>query len=404
MKKIWIINHYAEVPPYGKYTRHFTFAKKLVQRGHSVEIFTASTVHNTNINYIENNQKVLDKIIEGIPVHFIKARSYLGNTLGRIGNILDYFMGVMEVTKSYGAPDIVYCSSPHPLNWIAAYRVAKRHHAQLIAETRDLWPETFVSMGKIGKYHPVALVLYAIEKFIYKRADTLIFTLQGGRDYLKERKIDREEVYYINNGIEVEEYQNNQLNHEYMDLDLDSDEYFKVIYTGALGQANQVKTILEAAKIVKDDCPKMMFIIFGDGYQENELKSYAQENNLTNVRFKGKVEKKYIPSILSKSNLNIITGKALSIYRYGVSLNKIPEYLAAKKPILSNMKVGYDIITETEAGIVVSPENSSDLAKGLREFYNMDSLCYNEISTNASKALKMYDFEYLTDLLEGSFK
>ena len=114
-----MINHYAEVPPYGKYTRHFAFAKKLVKRGYDVDIFTASTVHNTDVNYIRDDRKVLDKEIDNIPIHFVKAGDYLGNTKSRIANMLDYFLGVQSITKNYSAPDIVYCSSPHPLNWIA---------------------------------------------------------------------------------------------------------------------------------------------------------------------------------------------------------------------------------------------------------------------------------------------
>lgn len=402
--KIWIINHYAEVPPFGKYTRHFVFAKKLRERGYDVDIFTASTVHNTKINYVKDKLPVLDEIIEGVPVHFIRTRDYLGNTRGRIGNMIDYFLGVQSVTKKYGIPDIVYVSSPHPLNWIAAKRIAKRYGARLVAETRDLWPETFVGMGKIKKNHPVALALYRLEKYFYKKADALIFTFPGGNDYLIEKGITRKNVYYVNNGIDLIEFEKDKEKHIYHDDDLENNEEFKVIYTGALGQANQVKTILEAALLLQDQYPQIRFYIFGDGYEEPELRSFVDEMGLTNVKFKGKVEKKFIPSILSKSNLNVITGKALPMYKYGVSLNKIPEYLASGKPILSNLRIGHDVIKEYDAGMVVPPENPSELARGIKEICEMDVSCYNLLCSNALKAAKLYDFEQLTNVLEGSFK
>ena len=401
--KIWIINHYAEVPPFGKYTRHFVFAKKLIERGYDVDIFTASTIHNTSVNYIKDSDPVLDQVIEGVPVHFIKTRDYFGNTGGRVGNILDYFLGVQSVTKEYGSPDVVYASSPHPLNWVAAMRIAKKHHARLVVETRDLWPETFVGMGKMNQNHPVALALYKLEKYIYKKADALVFTFPGGKEYLIEKGISRESVYYVNNGIDMVEFNKNLLNHVFQDKDLDNQGTFKVIYTGALGQANQVITILEAALLLKDAKTNIEFYIFGDGYQEKELIKYAKGNNLKNVYFKGKVEKKYIPSILSKSDLNVITGKALPMYKYGVSLNKIPEYLASGKPILSNMEVGHDVIEECNAGLVVEPEDPQSLAKGIVKIFDMDSSCYNQLCVNALEAAKRYDFERLTDALEGSF-
>lgn len=403
MPKIWIINHYAEVPPYGKYTRHFSFAKKLLERNYTVDIFTASTVHNTRINYIEDKARSLDLMIEHVPVHFVRTRDYHGNTFSRIWNIFDFFLGVQKVVKKYDSPDIIYSSSPHPLNWIASYRIAKKRGAKLVIETRDLWPETFVSMGKLSRYNPFAFFLYLIEKFCYTKADALIFTFQGGNEYLKKRGIIRENVYYINNGIDLNDYSKKLLIDNFEDEDLDRNDIFKVIYTGALGQANEVGTILEAANLMKCDYPEIKFFIFGDGYLEKELKEYKERKELDNVYFKGKVSKKYIPSILSKSSLNLITGKALPIYQYGVSLNKIPEYLASGKPILSNMQVGYDIIVEANAGAVVDPENPLKLFEGILSFYKMEKKEYDKLCANAKDAALKYDMDRLTDSLESAF-
>lgn len=404
MKSIWIVNHYAEVPPYGKYTRHIEFAKRLAKRGHRVKIFTASTIHNTNVNLVKENQKELIESIDGVEVHFIRSRDYYGNTGSRAMNMLDYFFGILRITKDLEAPDIIYASSPHPLNWVAAWRLSKRFNCKFVAETRDLWPETFVGMKKMKASHPVALTLYALERYIYKNADGLIFTFEGGVDYLEEKHISNKRVFYINNGIDLKEFSRLSKECIFRDKDLDNSSKFNVVYTGALGQANQVITVLKLAEKLKESHPRLQFLIFGDGYLKNELETFKGKNGLENVIFKGKVEKKYIPSILSRSDVNIVTGQELPMYKFGVSLNKIPEYLAAGRPILSDLKVGYDIISNTDSGIVVPTGEIDLLAEALIRIYSSDLIWYNNIRKNAREAAKRYDFEYLVDILEGSFE
>ena len=51
-KDIWIINHYAVPPELGSLVRHFFFAKNLKDK-YNFEIFTSSSIHNTEIEIIE---------------------------------------------------------------------------------------------------------------------------------------------------------------------------------------------------------------------------------------------------------------------------------------------------------------------------------------------------------------
>lgn len=76
MKTVWIINHYAEPPEVGKYLRHFNFARKLKEK-YKVKIFTASTVHNTDVNIIEDGKSYVEKTIDGVDFVFIKLLGIL---------------------------------------------------------------------------------------------------------------------------------------------------------------------------------------------------------------------------------------------------------------------------------------------------------------------------------------
>jgi len=402
MKEIWIINHYGEPPTVGTNTRHYNFALELIERGYDVKIFSASAIHRTNINYINGNKNFFEKEIEGVPFVFVRTCNYKGNGAKRIKNMFQYSIRLLQVTKQkLKKPDIIYASSPHPLTWLAGYRLAKFYNARFIAETRDLWPETFVAMGKIKKNSIPARVLYNIEKFVYNKADKLIFTFPGGKDYVESIGLDSSKVIYINNGVDNEQFNKNKLINDFKDSDLDNKSVFKILYTGSMGIANSLNYLIQAAEIIQHRGFKdIRFILFGDGYQRKELEGYVVSNNLSNVVFKGLVEKKYIPSILGKSDLNVFTGKHIYLYKYGLSLNKIFEYFASGKPTLSNIECGYDLLKKYNCGITVKGGSAEALAEGILKFYNMPKEEYNIYCKNAIKAAKDFDFKILTDKLE----
>ena len=399
VKNIWMLNHYASESG----GRHRKFAENLNKRGYKVKVFAASTIHNTNKNRIESSNKYLNKNVNGVAFIFIRASSYIGNGKKRIKNMIDYALGLLSVSKKFeeNKPDVIYASSVHPLTWLAGYRLAKRYNTKFIAETRDLWPETLIAMGQIKRNSIPAKILYALEKFIYKRADKLIFTFEGGKDYVKDIGLDISKARYINNGVDLEEFNRNKEEYIYKDIDLDKTDTFKIIYTGSMGQANELSYLVDAAKIIQDrGIENIQFILFGDGYQRSKLEEYIERNSVTNMLFKGRVEKRYIPYILSKSNLNIFTGKHIYLYKYGLSLNKMFEYFASGKPTLSNIECGYDNIEKYKCGITVEGGSSEALAEGILNFYNMPKEDYNKYCDNALKAAKDFDFKILTDKLE----
>ena len=121
---------------------------------------------------------------------------------------------------------------------------------------------------------------------------------------------------------------------------------------------------------------------------------------MDNLIFKGRVDKKYIPFILSKGNLNIIVGKDINLYKYGLSPNKIFDYFASGRPVLSNVECGYDLLEKYNCGITVKGDSPKALADGILKFYNMPKEEYNKYCQNALKASEDFDFKTLTDKLE----
>lgn len=404
-KTVWIFNHYAHGTYFNKGGRHYWFAKNLLKKGYEPTIFCASTRHNSDMSVDIPGGTYQLKSVEKIPYVFVKTTKYK-NGIERIKNMWNFYKNLYpssaEYGKEYGKPDVILASSVHPLTLLAGIKIAKKYNVPCICEIRDLWPETIVQYGTLKKNSLVAKLLYKGEKWLYNKADKLIFTIPGGKDYVEEIGLSSSKVRYINNGVDLEEYNKNKEEFIYSDEHLDNPSTFKILYTGSMGVANELTYLVQAAeKVQEKGIDNIQFILFGNGSQRGKLKEYVQNKGLTNIVFKEKVEKKFIPNILSKSDLNVFTGKHIPLYKYGLSLNKLFDYIASGKPTLSNIESGYDILVKHDCGKSVKGGSVEALVDGILEFYNMDQKEYDQYCENSLTAIQNYDFKILTDKLEA---
>lgn len=398
---IWIINHYAMPPEYEMRLRTIMMAKYLQEFGHNVKIFCASTIHNTDTNLIDKNGPLfIEKNYNGLEYVHIKTSEYAGNGFTRVKNMIEFPLKLIKVSKKMNEnPDVIVCDlgallAPLP------YFISKKKKARFIFEVRDLWPESIIEYKKLSRKNILVKMMYVIEKWMYKKSEKIVFTMEGGRDYIIEKGwdkvIDLSKVHHINNGVDLDSFNENKARFILNDDDLNNDDTFKVIYVGSIRLANNVKKIVEAAKIIQDrGFNSIQFLIYGEGSDRVPLMNFCKENNISNVKFKGQVEKRLIPYILSKSDLNILHFEQNSLKKYGGSLNKMFEYFASGKPTLSDCEFGYDIINRYKAGVSKDITQSEQLSEEILKFYEMDEKQYGEFCSNALKAANDYDYKSL---------
>ena len=393
--------------------RHYWFADNLAKNGYNPVIFCSNQFHETTDQIDLENKKYKIDGSGKFPFVFVKSSPYKGNGISRIFNMFSFYKNLLSITKNYvkqhEKPDVILASSVHPLTLVAGIKIAKRYKIPCICEMRDLWPEAIFEYGALKKNSLIGKILRLGEKWIYKRANALIFTKEGDTDYLKERKwdsaqggaINLNKCHYINNGVDLEAFDYNKEYYITNDDDLENDDVFKVIYTGAIRKVNNLRIIVEVAKELKDN-DEVKFLIWGNGDELEELKMYVKQENLKNISFKGYVEKKYIPYILSKSSVNMLHYQYTPILRFGTSENKIFDYLASGKPVLRTMKTNYDFITESNSGKSIEEQTIDNIKNAVLDFYKMayeQKELYNEMCINARKTAEEYDFKLLTKKL-----
>lgn len=403
-KTIWIFNHYAISPFIGGITRHYDLAEELAKKGYDVYIFASSFDHKTRKETKKRNKLFEVEDINGVKFVWIRTFPYQKNDLKRIINIFSYALNLLRVLKKFTPPKTIIASSFHPLTWIVGYLAAKKTKAKFIAEVRDFWPQSAIDLGAISENGIITKILRKIESFIYTKAENIIVLFPKAYEYIKERGTDPEKVVYIPNGTSVERFDKLKvvINDEVEQILNEHKNYFKAVYVGALGLANAMETIVKAAKLVQDKVKDIHFIIVGDGPEKEKLMDMKRELGIENIFFYPPVPKTAIPYLLNNIDICLVSMHDLAVYKYGISLNKLFDYLCAAKPTIFAGKVANDIIKEAEAGISVPPYDADKFAQAVIGVYNLPEEKRMIMGENGRKYFKeKHDMSILAEKLES---
>lgn len=408
------MNHYASNMYRDKAGRHYWFADQLKKRGYDVTVFCSTSLVSGEELLNTGRMKYSVEYADEIPFVFVKTIPAKGNGIKRIENMFLFYKNLFPTTKDYsakyGKPDVIIASSVHPLTMLAGIQIAKKMKIPCVCEIRDLWPEAIFSFGKTTEKSLLGRFLIAGEHWIYKNANALIFTKEGDTDYLKEKRwttaqggnIDLKKCHYINNGVDIIACDERRQKMQLDDSDLLDSSKFNVTYVGTIRPVNNVGNLLDTAKIISayDGYDDVQFLIYGDGSQLEEIKERVIKEKIDNVKIKGYVNRQYVPYVLSKSSINILN-YAQNQYNWtrGNSSNKLFEYMASGKPIISTVHMGYSIINRYNCGVELDEDTPEALSEQIIRFHDMGESERKQIGINASEGAKDFDFGVLTEKL-----
>ena len=404
-KKVYIISHYAEAPAYGKFSlNHWEKARKFIEHGYDVKVFASSFVHNTDINFINDGKTYIEKDEDGVPFVYVKTRSYKNSRVKRVFNMIDFAVNTYKAMQKIGRADMVIVSMPHPLACLSGMIWANKHKIPFICEVLDLWPESIVTYAGYSRENVLIKLLYKFEKYLYKKASGLIFSWEGGYDYIIDKKWDKDipndKFHYVNIGVDIEKFNKDLSENNFTDKDLDDADTFKIVYCGAIRQANDIGTLVDSAKEIQNRglADKIKFIIYGDGNERKTLEERCKNEHINNVTFKGFVAKNRVPCILTRSDVNVLNLKESSTQKYGNSSNKLFEYFAAGNPVVTNIDEGkYPIVSKYNCGIVLKDRGASAYADAIEHLYHCSKEELAEYQTKAKLAANEFDTDKLNE-------
>ena len=369
--RILLINHYAGSVEHGMEYRPFYLAREWVRLGHEVVVVAASFTH------LRSRAPRLvgtwtSENIEGVRYVWVRTPSYRGNGLRRVLNMVVFIGRLLMDAGRIGenfCPRVTIASSTYPLDIVPAYRITKNSGGKLVFEVHDLWPLTAVELGGMSPRHPFIRVLQRAEDFAYRKADGVVSLLAGAKGYMVERGMSPEKFAYIPNGIDPSEWEAGgggiPDQHGEVLSRLKNESRFIVGYTGGHGVSNALSYFVEAAVHLVGF--RVTLVLVGHGPEKDALIRRARDLGLANVVFLSPVRKTSIPSLLAEMDALYLGWQRKPIYRYGISPNKILDYMMAGKVIVHANAATNDPVAECGCGISVPPEDSRGIAAAIRE-------------------------------------
>ena len=360
---ILLIHEIFVTPDEGGGTRHYELAKYLIQMGHKV------TVIASDVDYLSGNKKTKKREIkEGIEIIYVLTLSSVHKSfLGRGLAFLSFsFSSFFEALKVRGF-DVVIGTSPPLFQAITSLVIAKLKRKKFVYEVRDLWVDFARELGVVRNKFILNL-LKKFENLLYKKADLIIVNSPGFLPFILS-SISKDKVILIPNGVNTEDFDEAIEKDRELEYKLGISGKFVIMYAGNLGVANDIDTILNAARLLKDIID-IVFVLIGGGIRKDEIKKRIKTEEMENVIVLDPVSKKEIPKVISLADVCLATIKNTPLLQV-VYPNKVFDYMASGKPtILTIGGVIRNVIEESNGGIYVPPGNPEKSKGAILNYYS----------------------------------
>lgn len=386
---ILYIHQYFKTPSEPGGTRSFWVAKKLVESGHRVIMLTTKE---------NQSQSVVRENIEGIEV--IYMRNSYSNKMGVTRRLISFirfmFLSSWIGLKQKNIHLVIATSTPLTIG-VPALILKKLKRIPYIFEVRDLWPEVPIQMGGLNNKLLQNLAVW-FERVIYKNAKHIITLSPGMFNGVVKHSVDKIKVSMIPNMAKTDKFWPRKSNDKLCNkLGISADK-FNVIHFGAMGIANGLEYIIQAAKVAQDqNVNNLEFIFLGDGKVENSLKCMVNNLKLNNVTFLGSYPMSETSDIVNCCDVSLVTFADIPILRTN-SPNKLFDSLSAGKPIIVN-SCGWtkEMVEQNKCGLYADPSSPEELLKQIIYLKNNQDIC-SEMGINSRLlAERKYDKSILCD-------
>lgn len=373
--------------------RPYYLGQQWLKQGHDVMVVAADYSHLRKKN--PSCIGLVNDIIGGIRYLFLKTPKYKGNGIWRVLNIFAFVAWLFVLIPYFliWKPDVVVASSTHPLDVLPAWLLARISGAKVIHEVHDLWPLTLTEIGGLSRLNPFVRLLQFAEDFSYRHVDRVVSMLQTAFPYMKEHGLSFDRFCFVPNGVLIEEWQTLTPLPLEIAVAIQKEKeqrHFIIGYAGSMGVSNSLDTLISAFSMLRD--LPVSLILLGHGPERDLLQKKAQEAG-GKVLFFPPIDKSQIPSFLNEVDANFIGAPRSSLYRFGVSPNKLLDYMMAGKPIIYAIDAGNNWVADAQAGITVPPEDVAGLVDGIKALASMDAQVLLEMG-NRARAMVMKDFRY----------
>ena len=385
--KILIVSQYF----YPENFRINDLALELKKRGHEITVLTGLPNYPKG-EYFEgyDDTKNCDEVWNDIPVYRCKLRP---RKTGSVNLIRNYVSFVIEANKKLKKLqnrdfDLIYVFEVSPITVaLPAIKLKKKKNIPIIINIQDLWPENIVAVTGMTNSIIIGLVNKMVN-YIYRHCDLILTASPSFVSKIQERIKDKDKVRYWP--------QYSTVNKTDEEVSIYNKDYFNIVFTGNIGEAQGIDLAIETAKVLKNK--KICWHFVGEGRSKEKLEKLVNEYEINDrVKFHGFHPEKEIPKYLKGADAALLILKPNPVFEMTIPA-KLQTYLACGVPILGCVSgEGKRIIEESKAGIVSEDISVDGLVKVCNQFielpndllneYKERSYCYGKSNFNKNKLI-----------------
>lgn len=394
---LWIINHYADTPQ-RQVTRSYDIAKCLVEKGYRVTIFASSFNH-----YSFQEEKLFSREqwkledYNGVRFAWIRTFPYTRNNWRRFLNLFGFSVRVFILgLQMKEKPNVIMGKVFHPLAPLVAYLLSRIKKCVFFFEIGDLWPQTLIEIGGFSPRNPVVIMLRHLEKFLCKKAKRIVVLLPYAKEYLLSHGIAEGKIFWLPNGVDSSYYK------EIAPYNGNLSNPIKIMYLGGITHCHSIRNMISSAEMLQREYSgRFKFILVGGGVEWQYYIELAEKLNLSNIEFRKSVSKLNLYKIIEEADVFLLGLKNQPIYKYGVSPNKLFDYLSSGRPIIFDTNARFDYLKKENVGIFIPPEDPRQLVKAILDFVNLSPLERKQMGERGVACVKKYhDINKIADILE----
>ncbi len=348
------------------------YTKILINQGHKVTVLCEAPNYPIGTFYNGYKNSWYTKEIKNKNLIVIRSKAGANNRKSTAKKLIHYltFMisGIININKIKGY-DFVIVSSPPLFTGIIGVFLQKFKSIPFWLDIRDLWPDSAIALNQINKNYLYHLGK-KIESIIYNSAYGFIFPVPGFKKYLNKefKSIKYKPKFYLLNGV------SNNFISTVKTIDIKQNERFTVLYSGNMGLAQGLETIIKASKLLEKYPIDFQFI--GDGIERNKLEDLVEKNGQKNIFFHDSMNRSELIKWIKRSSVCLVPLKNDPLFHFALP-SKMFEYMACAKPIIIGIKGdAADIVNNTKSGTIVEPENAILLSEAIIDYYQNKDKCF----------------------------
>ena len=309
--RVWLINPYGPLPGEGWRDYRFTYAARaLAARGHEVTWWTAAFDHHTK-RFREAAPR------DSFSIELVATPAYRRNIgLGRLRFEQRFRKLMVDRGRALPRPDVIIAADPPQFCGAAGRQLAELHHARLVIDCLDLWPELFVSAAPAALRPFVRVAVQPLRAMRKRNVRAAALAIAVADRYREALIADgARNAITIPIGVDVAALRAPRIPHDKLTL----------VYAGSLGEHYDLDTVFDAVRGMD-----VSVVVAGRGPDEERLRRIAPEN----IRFLGVVSPEELPHIYAAADIGLAPYAAGSTVAMPL---KVFDYLAAGLRIVTSL-------------------------------------------------------------------